>query len=388
VVLTALVLPFSHRVVAAENGPALDVPPAKLKAAVQCPATFKDALHGPVLLVHGTFAEPKASWSWNYQPALTKSGFDVCTVKLPNYSLDDIQVQSEYVVFAIRDMASRSGKKVSVIGASQGTLQPRWAVKWWPDVRAHVDDIIFLAGPHHGTAAQALGTNFGSCFASCWQMRKGSLFLNALNAGDETPGNISYTSIYTLFDELVIPQAPVSTSMLKGASNIQIQSLCPGRPVEHLGISTGDAVGYALALDALTHPGPANPSRFNVATCLQPLMPGAEPLTLFTSGGSAGFNGAYMDHEPPLKTYALAASTKAHPAPGTMTKDDPSVDPAPNSGTSSANEAQVGATSSNSGGGHLPSAGAEILRYVALSLALIAAGLTLWSRTHTFVTKR
>jgi triacylglycerol lipase len=351
-------------------GPPLQTPQATLAAALHCPATFKDAKHSPVLLVHGTFSDDRSNWSWNYVPALGSLGFDVCTATLPNNSLDDMQIQAEYVVYAVRQMAARSGELVSLIGASQGTLHPRWAVKWWPDVQDAVDDIIFLAAPHHGTEMQSSGTSFGRCFASCWQMKPGSDYLNALNAGDETPSDISYTSIYTIFDELVIPQLPESTSKLDGARNVALQDLCPGRPTEHVGISTADAVAYWLAVDALTHAGPADPARFDVATCAQAMMPGATPEALFTSGGSAGFNGEYIDHEPPLKAYARSsASPTATP--------EPSDAPAPERALSDddGSETIVGAAEEVPVGDELPATGIYVLRYVAASLVLIALGL-------------
>ena len=106
-------------------------------------------------------------------------------------------------------------------------------------------------------------------------MMPGSSFLRALNSPDETPGEVSYTSIYTQFDELVQPN---STSRLRGATNILEQDLCPGRPVEHLGISSGDAVAFALAVDAFSHPGPADPARFDKANCAKATMDGAQPF--------------------------------------------------------------------------------------------------------------
>ena len=363
---------------AVESGPTLETAPATLANALHCPATFKDANHEPVLLVHGTFTDDKANWSWNYLPALTKLGFDVCTVTLPGYSLDDMQIQAEYVVYGVRQIAQRTGEKVELIGASQGTLHPRWAVKWWPDVRDSVDDLIQLAAPNHGTTVAGLAKTFGRCYASCWQMADGSNYIKALNAGDETPGVVSYTSIYTLTDELVEPQVPTSTSTLDGASNIQIQSLCPGRTTDHAAISTGDAVGFALAVDALTHPGPADPKRFDIATCVQTTMPGAEPATLFTSGGRAGFNGTYVDKEPPLKAYAAAQAVGTDPSTQQTSSDDPaSASSGTDGGSTTVASASHAAPGTENGSGDIPVGGIETLRYIAVALTLIAFGLAL-----------
>ncbi len=362
---------------AQDTGPALEVSEAALKAALHCPTAFEDAEHVPVLLVHGTFTDDDYNWAWNYLPALRAAGFDVCTVELPDHSLGDMQVQAEYVVYAVRHIAAVSGERVSMIGSSQGTLHPRWAVKWWPDVRAATEDIVFLAGPHHGTAVTALGTSFGSCFASCWQMSQGSNYIAALNAGDETPGDISYTSLYTLTDELVQPQLPESTSALEGATNIATQDVCPARPVDHVTISTGDAVGYALALDALTHDGPADAGRFDITTCAQPFIPGTNPADLFSVQGSTAFDGEYVTEEPPLKAYATNAS--AHQDGSTEpTPAQPSEEPEPTPETTPPNhEVSVGEEEVDVAGTSLPAAGANVLRLIATGLALVAAGVVL-----------
>lgn len=46
--------------------------------------------------------------------------------------------------------------KVSIVGHSQGALEGRWAIKFWPDIRNSVDDMIGLGAPYHGTAGANL----------------------------------------------------------------------------------------------------------------------------------------------------------------------------------------------------------------------------------------
>jgi hypothetical protein len=286
------------------TGPALGTPQATLDAALHCPEVFDDDAHEPVLLVHGTFVNGEINYGWNYVPALRSLGFDVCWVNLPNNGVDDIQIASEYVVHAVRQVALRSEGQVDVLGVSQGGIEPRWAVKWWPDVQASVDDLVMVATPNHGIYRQPVWPM--RCFAACWQMAKGSKFLGALNRTDETPGEISYTSIYSLFD-VMVPYLPDRTAMVAGGTNVLIQDLCPGRPIDHLLIS-GDAVTYALALDAFTHAGPADVARFDPATCTQLGIPGAEynggwqPVADEIGDGGPTFT--WLPAEPPLRSYA------------------------------------------------------------------------------------
>jgi hypothetical protein len=91
------------------------------------------------------------------------------------------------------------------------------------------------------------------------------------------PAGPTVTSIYSDTDEVVWPEPTAST--LPGAANIGLQTLCPGRIVDHATM-LADAVGYALVLDALTHPGPAVPGRIanRPSSCRNLFMPYINPL--------------------------------------------------------------------------------------------------------------
>jgi triacylglycerol lipase len=293
----------------ADDSPPLTVPVQALEGALHCPAAFVNDGHEPVLLVHGLGATGVENFGWNLARALPAQGFDVCTVDMPARAWSDIQVSSEYVVHAVRTIAAATGRKVDIVGHSEGGFQPRWATRWWSDVRAHVDDIVTLGTPHHGVIDPTL--KLLTCPIPCvpgalWQMREGSAFLRALNAGDETPGDISYTSIWSATDELVqVLALGTPTSNLAGASNLMIQDLCPGRPVSHVGLAT-DAPTFAVILDALTRDGPADRTRVDPITCLQGTIAGlqytdlrGDPLGLLTGPLSAEWTAS----EPALRDY-------------------------------------------------------------------------------------
>ena len=136
-------------------------------------------------------------------------------------------------------------------------------------------------------------------------MRHGARFLAALNSGDETPGDVDYTSLFSDSDELV---QPPSSARLDGAVNTLVQDLCPGRPVHHGGI-VHDPMIYALVIDALEHEGPADPARVDRGACHSAWMPGmTEPFTgnamLYSNAFAALLAHGTVSTEPPLAAYA------------------------------------------------------------------------------------
>src|ERR1700712_257739 len=103
------------------NAPPLTVPTARLAAATHCDTVAESGTgRQTVLLIHGTGATPEEAWSWNYQIALSKAGYGICTVTLPNRALSNFSVASEYAVYAARHAYQRSGRKIAIIGHSQG----------------------------------------------------------------------------------------------------------------------------------------------------------------------------------------------------------------------------------------------------------------------------
>jgi hypothetical protein len=298
-------------------GPALSVPAQRLYSAVSCTANVAGATRDPVLFVAGTGHNPTSNFAWNYMRAFKRAGRPWCSVAVPGNSMGDVQVAAEYVVYALRHVSTLSGRKVDVLGWSQGGMSPRWALRFWPDTRALVDDLVGLAPSNHGTVdAQA-------CVAVCpdafWQQRATSRFNVALNSGAETFEGIAYTVVYTRLDEVVIPNLDArtgSSSLRTGAgqiSNIATQDVCPLSLADHLALGSYDAVGYAAAIDAFDHAGPASPVRIPRSVCAKPYHEGVNPLTFvldlagFTTATAANIAAYPMSAaEPPLSPYVLA----------------------------------------------------------------------------------
>jgi pimeloyl-ACP methyl ester carboxylesterase len=297
---------------AAERG--LGVASATLSGALKCSGDLTSAR--PVLLVPGTTLTADVNFSWNYEKVFTAAHRPWCAVTLPNHAMSDVQTAGEYVVYAVRTMYAAAHRKVSLVGFSQGGMVPRWALKWWPDTRAMVDDLIGIDPSNHGTLDAEAVCVLG-CAPSFWQQRTGSAFLHALNAGQETYAGISYTQIYTTtLDEVVVPNlGPAASSALHTGpgriSNVAVQSICPLHLADHLTMGTFDPVGYALVMDALTHTGPAAAARVNSSVCTQLTMPGvtlqSAIANLLRVGVVAATQVALYPHvakEPALAAYA------------------------------------------------------------------------------------
>lgn len=316
-------------------GPALSPSPATLAAALKCTGNAGNTTGPtPVLLVPATGVTPEQNYDWNAKPTLVKLGIPFCTIELPDHSLGDIQTAGEYVTHGIRELHRRAGRKISIIGHSQGGMLFRWSLRFWPDTRAMVDDAIGFAGSNHGTTALDLLATCGviGCPPATLQQGAGARFIAALNSGQETFPGISYSNIRTNYDEVVTPSAvadpaAASSSLTTGngrITNVAIQDVCPGDPSEHVMVGTTSNTSYALALDALTHDGPANPSRIASSVCASPFMPGVDPANV--QANLTGLSGApglisvlgvnlvgapVATEEPPLKPYVFARSRTA-----------------------------------------------------------------------------
>jgi hypothetical protein len=210
-------------------------------------------------------------------------------------------------------------RKVQIIGYSQGGMVPRWALRFWPDTRKLVDDDIGLDASNHGTITAESSCQKEGCAPAIWQQRNTSAFIAALNSYQETFPGISYTEIYTNTDEVVVPNfGPAASSSVHGGggaiTNVPIQQVCPLDLTEHLGVGIYDNTAFQIALDALTHAGPADPSRVPRSICLQPLMPGvnlvAFPFNYASTLQTVATTLATYPHtpsEPPLACYVTAS---------------------------------------------------------------------------------
>jgi len=170
------------------------------------------AAQDPILFVHG-YTESASVWN-TMVGRFEKDGYAKSALSAYSYNTSQsnvIDAEKEVKPRVETLLKNNPGAtKVDIIAHSMGSLNSRYYIKNLGG-EAKVDDWVSLGGPNHGTET----ANF--CFsASCVEMRVGSKFLGELNAGDETPGAVSYGTWWSPCDEIINPDSSVA---LSGATN-------------------------------------------------------------------------------------------------------------------------------------------------------------------------
>jgi triacylglycerol lipase len=212
----------------------------------------------PVIVVAGTSAnQPLADVFYSGMAARLRSdGYRPYIFGLPGGGFGDIaDTSAALAAFADQVRAQTGAARVDLVGHSQGGLVGRYYIKNLGGA-TEVDSMISLGAPHYGTALANLATflGLGNCLGvtACEQMAAGSAFLNALNAGDDTIGNVSYTNIVSVQDEVVVPYWTGHLRNDGNNTNVTVQSQCLLRVVGHLGLAL-DGTVYDGVRDALRH---------------------------------------------------------------------------------------------------------------------------------------
>ena len=217
----------------------------------------------PVVLVHGTVGD-RRHLLFKLGTSIKAAGYCIYSLDYGNRGLDDIVGSAdELKAFIDKVLGATGAAKVSLVGHSQGGMMPRYYIKFLGGDQ-FVDDLVGIAPSNHGTrlipAQNPIADLLpGLICMACNQQAWGSAFLTDLNAGDETPGDISYTQIESKLDEVVVPYTSAFLTPGPNTTNITLQAKCPLALVEHVLIPTARST-ISYTLDALSHPGPASPS--------------------------------------------------------------------------------------------------------------------------------
>jgi triacylglycerol lipase len=217
------------------------------------------------VLVHGTFENRFDNWQ-AMSPALKSAGYCVYALNYGSYNgsgllgiygVGEIERSARELRDFVAGVRAQTGAaKVSLVGHSQGGLMPRSFIKDLGGADL-VEDLVGLSPSNHGTTSPFAPLAGASCPA-CRQQVAGSAFLRELNAGDESPGGVSYTQLVTRYDQVVVPYTSGYLEPDANVTNLTVQDLCPNDTTEHLRIPY-DPPAIQVTLDALGRSGPADP---------------------------------------------------------------------------------------------------------------------------------
>lgn len=302
---------------AADASPPLEIPAAELAGALHCttdPEHLAGASDRPtVIFVPGTGMKGEENFAWNYVAELREKDYESCWVDSPGRGLRDMQESVEYVVHAVRTVREVPGRKVALVGHSQGGLLAAWALRFWPDLADQVEDVVTLGAPFEGTrmASGCLPlAGLTGCPPAVLQFSRGSNWSGALLAGGTPmPAGPSYTTVYSLMDESVVADGRAPS--LPGAYRVGVQDICPARLWPTHVAMVVDQVSYDLVADALDHPGPADAARIDRADCLRTVMPLNSQAAVDALPGLLAYpvellvhSQPWADAEPALRPYA------------------------------------------------------------------------------------
>jgi triacylglycerol lipase len=241
----------------------------------------------PVVLVHGLLANQTDNWQ-TISPLLANHGYCVFSltygtkpeVSFPGYqpggltTMEESAEQLSEFVDQVRD-ATGAGH-VDIVGHSEGSLMPDYYVKFLGGNRV-VRNYVGITTLWHGTNLAGLATinQVGKAFglsngteqvvsalcASCPQFLAGSNFLAKLREGGIADPKVSYTSIVTRNDELVVPYTS-GIEQAPNMTNLVVQKQCPLDQAEHVAVAADPVVAQ------------------DVLNALDPKHPAAVPCTL------------------------------------------------------------------------------------------------------------
>ena len=171
---------------------------------------------------------------------LRATGRAVTVFRLPGDGTGDLRLQADALDLTVSALLRTGAPSVDVVGYSAGGVVARLWVRDH-DGAAKARRVVTLGAPQHGTSIASLAAAFlsGACPTACQQLEPGSSLLDALNSGDETPPGPDWVSVWSTGDDVVTP--PDSAS-LEGATDLTVQSLCPGRQVGHGQLPTDSVV--------------------------------------------------------------------------------------------------------------------------------------------------
>ena len=238
----------------------------------------------PVVLVHGLLANQTVNWR-TISPFLANRGFCVFSltygtkaeVSTPLYqpgglaAMQDSAAQLKRLVNKV--LRKTKAKKVDIVGHSEGSIMPSWYVRFLGGAKV-VDDYVGMTTLWEGTNTGGLATlnqlagivgldpalagSIDQFCTSCRQFLQGSKFMAKLHAKGIVSRRVTYTSIVTKNDELVVPYTSGLLPEGPNVTNVVLQDYCPLDQAEHLSVFADPVTAGFIyrALDPAAAPAP------------------------------------------------------------------------------------------------------------------------------------
>lgn len=183
--------------------------------ATTSPAAASAGGRDVVILVHGWLGSPRELLP--LKASLDAAGFRSFIAILPG---EDNVVNAGYLHDLVDEVKDLTGvQRVNIVGFSMGGLSARYYIRSLGG-QGEVERYVSIDTPQYGDpSACLLPADVGG------QMCPGSPFLTQLNAGDDTPGDVAYTTILNRAGDIALGRlhGGASEVMVEGAHTELLQ---------------------------------------------------------------------------------------------------------------------------------------------------------------------
>jgi len=177
----------------------------------------------PIIFVHGLYHNHTAwylylrwfrRWGWSYMKAIKLKGKFRSINEFARILAEEVE----------KVMAETQSEKVDLVGQSMGGLVIRSYLAE-DSGRAKIRRVVTLGSPHRGSKLAVFGLG-----QAAKEMVPGSAFLESLNQGVQIPQDGRFYAIYTLVDNMVLPNESTKLTW-DGVKNLET------RIVNHVGLA-------------------------------------------------------------------------------------------------------------------------------------------------------
>jgi triacylglycerol esterase/lipase EstA (alpha/beta hydrolase family) len=219
----------------------------------------------PVVLAHGTDASAYADFA-GISPRLQAAGYCIFALNYggkdggKTYGTEDMWASGiQLRDFVAQVLRATRARQVDLVGYSQGATVARYYVnrlggapfvyRWVGVASPTYGGVMYGLVPIASAIPGALDAFAKVTSIAAVEQAQGSDFLTALNAGGDTVPGVRYTTIGSIYDEMIQPFSNIAIRS-PAATNIVIQDLCPIDQTGHFNM-VYDRFAQQLVVNAL-----------------------------------------------------------------------------------------------------------------------------------------